>query len=168
MELFILIFTALLSLIALLLSVLALSGSWLVLLAALIAKLSVGAPAWGSIVIFTLLCIASEIFEALAGFIGVQKRGGSALAGVAALLGGLIGATMGTALLPVIGTLAGMIIGSFAAAFSTEWLRLRHHGKAAHIAWGTVISRLAVLFVKTGLTLGMSIWLFIELLHQSG
>lgn len=161
-----LILTVLLCLIGLLLSTLTFSGTWLVLTAALITKLSIGFPTIGTLVVFALLCIAAELFEALAGFLGVQKRGGSKLAGFAALIGGLVGAGIGTGIFPILGTLAGMILGSFGAAFLVEWNRLNHHGQAAHIAWGTVWARLAVLFLKTALTLGMSIWLLAELLNR--
>ncbi|MFA7256509.1 MAG: DUF456 domain-containing protein [Kiritimatiellales bacterium] len=164
MQLILIILTALLCLIGLLLSTLAFSGTWMVLLAALITKISIGFPNIGTLVIFAGLCIATEGFEALAGFLGVQKRGGSRLAGLAALIGGLVGTGIGTGIFPILGTFAGMILGSFGAAFLTEWLRLKHHGQAAHIAWGTIWARLAVLFLKTALTLGMSIWLLAGLL----
>jgi uncharacterized protein YqgC (DUF456 family) len=149
----------LLCLTGLLLSMLAFSGTWVVLLAALITKFAAGFPTIGTLVVFLLLCIAAELFEVWAGFIGIQKRGGSRLAGLAAVIGGLLGAAAGSAVFPIIGTFAGMILGSFAGAFLTEWQRLKHHGQAAHIARGTVWARLAVLFLKTALTLGMSVWL---------
>ncbi|MDD3275561.1 MAG: DUF456 domain-containing protein [Kiritimatiellales bacterium] len=155
--------TSLLCLTGLFLSMLTFSGTWMVLLAALITKFLIGFPSIGTLVVFAVLCIATEGFEALAGFLGVQKRGGSKLAGVAALIGGLVGATVGTGIFPILGTFAGMIIGSFGAAFLVEWNRLKRHGDAAHIAWGTVWARLAVLFLKTALTLGMSIWLLANL-----
>jgi uncharacterized protein len=151
--------TVLLCLSGLVLSTLTFSGTWMVFLAALITKFSIGFPTLGTLVVFAGLCIATELFEALAGFLGVQKRGGSKLAGLAALIGGLVGAVIGSGIFPIIGTVAGMILGSFGAAFLVEWNRLKHHGQAAHIAWGTVWARLAVLFLKTALTLGMSIWL---------
>ena len=106
---------------------------------------------------------ATEIVEAIAGWLGVQKRGGSKLAGFAALVGGLIGAVVGSGALPIIGTFLGMLAGSFALAFLVEWNRLKHHGQAATIAWGTVLSRLSILFIKTLLTLGMSVYLIIQL-----
>jgi uncharacterized protein YqgC (DUF456 family) len=165
MQTLILILTALLCLLGLLLSMLTFSGMWLVLLAALITMFSIGFPSLGTLVVFALLCLAAEGFEALAGFLGVQKRGGSKLAGFAALIGGLVGAGIGTGIFPILGTFAGMLIGSFGAAFLVEWNRLNHHGQAAHIAWGTVWARLAVLFLKTALTLGMSLWLLAGLLR---
>ena len=164
-ETLLLILTVLLCLTGLLLSSLAFSGTWMVLLAAIITKFAVGVPSIGTLVAFTLICIVVELLEVLAGFIGVQKRGGSKLAGIAALIGGVVGAGIGTGIFPILGTFAGLLLGSFGAAFLTEWLRLKHHGQAAHIAWGTVWARLAVLFLKTALTLGMSIWLLASLLH---
>lgn len=163
-ETLLLILAALLCLTGLLLSTLTFSGTWLVLAAAIISKLAVGVPNLGTFVVFILICIAAEVLEMLAGFIGVRKRGGSRLAGLAALIGGLAGAALGTAFSPVLGTIAGILLGSFASAFLVEWLRLRHHGTAAHIAWGAVWARLAVLFLKTALTLGMSLWLLAGLL----
>lgn len=163
-EVLLIILTVLLCLIGLLISTLTFSGTWLVLVAALITKLTIGIPTVGSLVVFALICIAVELIELLAGFLGVQKRGGSKLAGFAALIGGLVGAGVGTGIFPILGTFAGMLIGSFGAAFLVEWNRLKHHEQAAHIAWGTVWARLAVLFLKTTLTLGMSLWLLVGLI----
>lgn len=159
MEYLILTLTALLCLIGLILSSLGFSGTWMVLLAALVTKFTLGFPNIGTLVIFTLLCITVEAFEALAGFLGVQKRGGSKRAGLAAMIGGLIGAAAGSAVFPILGTLAGLLAGSFILAFLVEWNRLKHHGQAASIATGALLARLGVLFLKTALTLGMSIWL---------
>lgn len=158
--------TALLCGLALLLSALAFSGTWLVLLAALTTAFTLGFPNLGTLIVFTLLCIATEVLEALAGFLGVQKRGGSRLAGVAAIFGGLIGAVIGSGIFPIIGTLAGMLVGSFALAFLVELNRLNHHQQAAHIAWGTVWARLGIIFFKTLITLGMSFWLISAMLHS--
>lgn len=163
-EILLVILTALLCLIGLLLSTLAFSGTWMVLLAALVTKISIGFPNLGTLIVFVLLCIVTELLEALAGFLGVQKRGGSKRAGIAALIGGLVGAGIGTGFFPILGTFAGLLLGSFGAAFLAEWLQLKHHGQAAHIAWGTVWARLAVLFFKTTLTLSMSIWLLVGLI----
>lgn len=159
MQTLLIILTALLCLLGLMLSMLTFSGTWLVLLAALITRVSIGFPNIGTLIVFASICIGVEGFEALAGFLGVQKRGGSKLAGLAALIGGLVGAIIGSGIFPILGTFAGMLIGSFGAAFLVEWNRLKHHEQAAHIAWGTVWARLAVLFLKTALTLGMSLWL---------
>lgn len=165
-DLLLLVFTVLLCVAGLFLSALAFSGTWLVLLAALITFFASRAPSIETLVVFTLLCIATEIAEAFAGWLGVQKRGGSKLAGLAALAGGLIGAIVGSGIFPIIGTFLGMLGGSFVLAFLVEWNRLKHHKQAAHIAWGTVWARLGITFLKTLLTLSMGIWLIASMLSS--
>ncbi|HKL20450.1 MAG TPA: DUF456 domain-containing protein [Tichowtungia sp.] len=157
--------TALLCLTGILLSVLAFSGSWVVLTAALITFFAVDFPGPGTLIFFALLCIAAELAEALAGWAGVKKRGGSKFAGLAAVAGGLLGAVIGSGVFPIIGTFLGMLAGSFALAFLIEWNRLKHHGQAAHIAAGTVFARLSIMLLKTALTVAMSLWLLIGLLR---
>ncbi len=151
----------------LLLSSLGFSGTWLVLLAALLTTVFSGFPGPGTLAAFTAACILTEIIEMLAGYYGVTARGGSKAAGFAALAGGLIGAALGSALFPVAGTLFGMLAGSFAAAFAVEWRRLRHHGRAAGIASGAVIARLGVLLLKTFITLIMIIRLTVTAFHAT-
>lgn len=165
MTIIIFILTALLCGIGLILSSLTFSGTWVVLLAALITKLSIGFPTLGTLIAFALLCIATELLEALAGFWGVQKRGGSKRAGWAALLGGLLGAVIGSAVFPILGTLIGMLLGSFTLAFLIERRRLNHDAQAAHIARGAVWARLFVILFKTVLTAAMSLWLLAGLLR---
>ena len=164
-EILLFILTALLCGIGLILSSLAFSGTWMVLLAALITKLSIGVPTLGTLIVFALLCIATEVLEALAGFWGVQKRGGSKRAGWAALLGGLIGAMIGSAVLPILGTIIGMLLGSFALAYAAEALLAKKHVEAVHIARGAVWARLSIMLFKTVLTAAMSLWLLTGLLR---
>lgn len=152
--------------IGLLLSALTFSGTWLILLAALITYFSSGDPTLGTLITFLLLCILTEVLEALAGFWGVQKRGGSKRAGFSALVGGLLGTLIGSAILPILGTLIGMLLGSFALAYTTErFLLKKEEGNAAHIARGAVLARLSIMLFKTILTAAMSLWLLISLLH---
>ena len=158
-EIILFILAALLCCIGLILSSLAFSGTWMVLLAALITKLSSGVPTLGTLIVFALLCIATEALEALAGFWGVQKRGGSKRAGWAALLGGLLGAVIGSAVFPILGTVIGMLLGSFALAYAAEALLEKKHAEAAHIARGAVWARLGIMLLKTVLTAAMSLWL---------
>lgn len=163
-DILLIILTSLLCGTGILLSALAFSGTWLCLLAALITFFATGFPTLGTLITFTLLCIAAEAIEALAGWLGVQKKGGSKRAGLAAVGGGLIGTVLGSAILPIIGTFLGMLVGSFALAFLVESNRLKHHGQAAGIAMGAVFARLAVTLLKLTLTLIMSIWLLAGLI----
>ena len=143
----------------LLLSCLAMSGTWVVFIATLIATwLNWPAfPGWQTPAAFLLLCLLVEFLEFMAGKWGVEKRGGSSTAGWAALGGALLGSIIGSIIIPIplISSLIGMLIGSFAAAFAVENHRLKKAEHAAHIAFGTVLARLASMFIKVVATLIM-------------
>jgi uncharacterized protein YqgC (DUF456 family) len=146
---------------AMVLSCLCFSGTWVVLLAALLALLTKGEdsfPGWGTIIVFALLSISVEVIEQIASSWGVARRGGSRLAGFMAFAGGIAGMLIGTPI-PVVGSLIGMLVGSFGCVFLVETHRLKAHGQAASIAWGAVVARLLVVVLKVTNTMGMTLWL---------
>uniref|UniRef100_UPI0035621AB6 DUF456 family protein n=1 Tax=Pontiella sp. TaxID=2837462 RepID=UPI0035621AB6 len=120
--------SALLCVVAFMLSCLSLSGTWLVLATA-------GLLAWhrwpefpniGTLIVLLILCIGVEVAEAFAGAWGVQKRGGSKAAGWAAVGGGFLGMMLGGFLpVPILGNLIGMFAGSFGLAFLVEHNRIK-------------------------------------------
>ena len=145
-------------------SCLSLSGTWAVLLATgLIAWIRwADFPGIAMLVGFLLLCVGVEILEALAGMWGIQKRGGSKATGWAALGGGFLGMILGSFIpIPIIGTLLGMLLGSFAAAFWVEQAKIKKANHAAHIAFGAVLARLAIILLKVGVTFAMILLLLI-------
>jgi len=155
---------AALCLVGLFLSCLSISGTWLVVGATIIASFVSGAefPGLGTVLLFIYFAVLVEVAENVAGYWGVRKRGGSGLAGLAALAGGLLGALVGSVIpIPLVGTLLGMLAGSFGAVYAVERHRLSAHDSAAHIAWGAVLSRMLIVLLKVVVTLGLSIWLFI-------
>lgn len=156
---------ALLCFVGFVLSCLSLSGTWVVFGATLLVawKRWPDFPGIGTLIVFLLICISVEIIEAFAGAWGVQKRGGSKAAGWAALGGGLLGMLIGTAVIPVpvVGSLAGMISGSFVCAFLVEQTKMKQADHAAHVATGAVLARLGVIFLKVGMTLLMTLILAI-------
>lgn len=152
------------------LSVLSISGTWVVLGVAALLGVALGRPfpGVGTFVVFLLLCIAVEVVEALAAAWGVRARGGSRLAGTMAVVGGFIGLGMGAFVpVPIIAPLLGMLLGSFLGAFLLESSRQRRHDHAAHVAWGTVLARVAVILVKVAVTVGMVAYLAIGLMLSS-
>jgi uncharacterized protein YqgC (DUF456 family) len=157
----------LLCLCGLVLSALTFSGTWLVFAATVLAAWlrAPHFPGLATILIFLVLCVSIEIAEWLAGAWGVQRRGGSMLAGLAALVGGLIGLLLGT-LIPVfiLGPLLGMFAGSFGLAYLVERSRLKRHDAALHIATGAILARAAMLMVKVTATLGMIVILLLGML----
>jgi uncharacterized protein YqgC (DUF456 family) len=160
----------LLCMVAVLLSCLSISGTWVVLGAALIALFMRGEatfPGWFTLVIFLILSIAIEVTEAVASSWGVTRRGGSKLAGAAALVGGLVGLFVGALIpIPLAGPIIGMLALSFCAAFMVEQRRLKHTEHAARIAWGAVLARVWVIFLKVVVTLGMAAVLLLGMLFS--
>jgi uncharacterized protein YqgC (DUF456 family) len=153
-----------LCLLGFILSCLSLSGTWLVFLAAGIVSWFNWPefPGLVTLAVFLLLCIGTEVLEALAGAWGVQKRGGSKAAGFAALFGGFLGMLLGGFIpVPVIGNLIGMLAGSFGLAFLVEHGKMKKTDHAAHVATGAVLARISVIFLKVGITIGMSLALAI-------
>ncbi len=151
---------ALLCFLGFILSCLSLSGTWVVFGATVLVawKRWPEFPGIPTLIIFLLLCIGVEVIEAFAGAWGVQKRGGSKAAGWAALAGGFLGMILGGFIpVPIVGNLLGMLIGSFGLAFWVEHARLKKADHAAHVATGAVLARLAVIFLKVGITLLLSI-----------
>lgn len=158
---------ALLCLAGIFISLLSFTGAWLVCLAAGLCLWvrPDDTPGWWTVAAFLAISALLEAFDFFAGHLGVTRRGGSAAAGWAALAGGLLGMLAGSILpLPLIGSLFGMMGGSFAFAFWVERRRLEHGGEAARIARGAVYARLAVMFLKTVAALGMSAYLWYSLL----
>ncbi len=145
-------------------SVFSLSGTWLVVAAAVLTRLAVGAPGWLEVGLFILVAGVVEIFDSLAGAWGVRRRGGSAFTGLAAIGGGIAGMVIGSlGPFPVVGTLLGMLTGGFVAAYVVEWLRHGMNARALHVARGVLVGRLMVLVMKTGASLGMTILLVLGL-----
>lgn len=153
----------------LLLSCLSISGTWLVAAAAVLAALIRSDPFPGiwTIVIFLLISALVEVAEAVAGAWGVRNRGGSRVAGLAAVVGGLLGLALGSVIpVPLVGGLVGMLVGSFALVFAVERHRLQQLGRAANIAWGAVVARLLVVLVKVTATLGMAAYLLLGMIFS--
>ena len=146
----------------LLLAVFSISGTWLVGLAALLAAALTGPdqfPAWPVLLGMFSVCAAVDIIEWFAASWGVRRRGGSAAAGWMALLGSLGGAILGGMVVPVLGSLVGMMAGSFALVYWIEMRRLKQSDHAAHIATGAVLASMSVLLLKVVATAALILWL---------
>jgi uncharacterized protein YqgC (DUF456 family) len=158
---------ALLCLGGLILAVFSISGTWLVLGAAIGAALLTGPgefPGWPALLAFGAVCAAVDIIEWFAAAWGVRRRGGSAAAGWMALLGSLAGAILGGMIVPVLGSLVGMLLGSFALVYLAERRRLQRADQAAHVARGAVLAGISVLLLKILATAALVLWLAAGLL----
>jgi uncharacterized protein YqgC (DUF456 family) len=158
---------ALLCLGGLILAVFSISGTWLVLGAAIGAALLTGPgefPGWPALLAFGAVCAAVDIIEWFAAAWGVRRRGGSAAAGWMALLGSLAGAILGGMIVPVLGSLVGMLLGSFALVYLPDRRRLQRADQAAHVARGAVLAGISGLLLKILATAALVLWLAAGLL----
>ena len=95
-----------------------LPGNWLIVLAAAIYMLLVPqdlriALGWIPLAAIILLAILGEIFELIAGALGVAKAGGSRRSSILALIGSMLGAMLGLVIgvpIPLIGSLVAAVI----------------------------------------------------------
>ena len=71
------------------------------------------------------------------------------------MAGGLMGMLLGSAVFPPIGSLLGMMAGSFGLAYLVERNRLQASAPAVHIATGAVLACVAMLMLKVAVALGM-------------
>ncbi|MEM7391654.1 MAG: DUF456 domain-containing protein, partial [Verrucomicrobiota bacterium] len=162
----------LLCIVGVLLSCLSISGTWLVVVAGVIALFLGGResfPGWVDVILFAAVSGLVELMESLAGVWGIKKRGGSNWAGFGAFIGGIAGLILGSSILPIIGSLIGMMVGSFVAAYAIEHLRMKKTDEeAARIAMGAVVARLIVVLIKVFATMGLSAWLLQKLVPSAG
>ena len=161
---------ALLCIAGVILSCLSLSGTWLVAAATALTVLVTDSPfpnLW-TVIVFVVLSAFVEIAEIVAVAWGVKRRGGSKLAGVMAVVGGMLGLVLGTIIpVPILGSLIGMLAGSFGLVFVVERHRLKRTGEAAGIAWGAVLGRVFMIALKVCVTMGMTVYLFVGMAVQS-
>lgn len=158
---------ALLCLGGLILAVFSISGTWLVLGAAIGAAFLTGPgefPGWAALLAFGAVCAAVDVVEWFAASWGVRRRGGSTAAGWFALLGSLGGAILGGMVVPVLGSLVGMLLGSFTLVYLAERRRLQRADRAAHVARGAVLAGISVLLLKVVATAALVLWLAAGLL----
>lgn len=151
-----------LCIVAVILSCLSLSGTWLVAAAAILSYFLPGDQfaGWVCVGLFLILSAVVEVLESVAASLGVAKRGGSKLAGVMAFTGGIAGAILGSFIpVPLLGSLIGMFVLSFILVYAVEYKRLKKHGHAADIATGTVIARVIVILLKVTMTMAMILYL---------
>ncbi|MDA3800362.1 MAG: DUF456 domain-containing protein [Kiritimatiellae bacterium] len=152
-------------LIAVFLSMMTISGTWIVVGVGLLFKLAHVSiePSWTTLIILVALAGLVEVCEGLAGYFGVVKRGGSKLAGIAASITSFIGGILGTILIPIyiVGSLIGLFVGGFLGAYAVEYSRLKHNNKALNIATGTIVARVFIMVLKVVVTLAMILLLII-------
>ena len=150
----------LMALVGVALSIVQLPGAWLTIAATAVFDWHFGwhRVGWQWLVGFVALATLGEIIEFAASAVMVQRTGASRRAQVGALVGGLTGMVLFTGLvpIPVIGTIAGGMIGCFGGALIGEISIHNDVGKGTRAGIGATIGRLAGLLVKTSISLAIA------------
>lgn len=145
-------------LIALGLDLVGLFGNWIILGAMgavwfFYGFVPFGWVGWGTMI---ALAVLGEILETWFAGYGAARFGGSKGSMVAALVGCIGGAILGSPIFPILGTLIGAIVGAFAAAALYEIIQ--HQRSIKQAAWtgvGAALGKVGGLFAKLFCGLGM-------------
>ncbi len=142
-------------------NILTLPGLWLMVAATAIYAWVTGGQyvSWTGLIVLTVIAVIAEIVEFVAGGAGAAKAGGSKRAFVGSIVGGIIGAIFLTGLvpIPVVGTIIGIVLGTFFGAWATEAMVKRDMGQGLRVGWGAALGRLIGIFTK--LAFGIVIFL---------
>ena len=139
-------------LVGLTLDLVGLFGNWIILLAVGLAAWATGFEHFGvwTLLALLVLAVAGEVLETLAAGAGAARFGGGRGAIVAALVGCIAGAIIGTPFLLIIGTVVGACIGAFAAATLYEFIvSEKSPDDALRVGFGAALGKVAGLFAKT-------------------
>ncbi len=148
----------------LVLVLLRLPGIWLMVLStALVAwwRWDEGMFSVWTLIAVLILAFISEVLEFAAGAAGTRKAGGSRWGAAVSIVGGIAGAIIGTALIPVpvLGSLIGAIGGAALGAWGTELVIGRRMHEAVKSGAGAGAGTLAGALIK--LAFGILIWVII-------
>ena len=148
----------------LVLVLLRLPGVWLMVLStALVAwwRWDDGMFSVWTLIAILILAAISEVLEFVAGAAGTRKAGGSRWGAAVSIFGGIAGAIIGTALIPVpvLGSLIGAIAGAALGAWGTELLVGRKMHEAVKSGAGAGAGTLAGVLIK--IAFGVLVWVII-------
>jgi len=146
--------------------ILGLPGLWVIVGAsAVFAWVTHGAAIpWVAVIVYALLCVGAEIFEAVVGAWGTKKYGGSRWAMAGAIFGGIAGAILLGGIFPVIGGIVGAFGGAFGGAFALEYAVNKDFRQAKSSGKGAFLGRLAAVVAKASLAVSMMITSFVLLI----
>ncbi len=111
---------------------------------------------YGWILVFFFVAAAAEVFEYLSGLIGTRRLGGSRSAMKGALIGGMTGALLLSAVIPVWGFLVGVFPGTFIGAFIGEYNKGKDFYRSSKAGMGALAGRVVASSLKVFVILFMA------------
>jgi uncharacterized protein YqgC (DUF456 family) len=173
----IIVFVCILAAVGWALSLIGISGTWLILVGAVGLDVAHDGS-WNFIattIIFVVLCAVAEGVEFLAGLLGAKAFGGSKSSQIGAFVGTIAGAIIGSFFMMIVGTILGALIGGFLGAMVGE---LRHQYKeydghdmklgakaGAKAGVGAMLAKTVAIGVKATLAtmlVAWFIWIFVH------
>jgi uncharacterized protein YqgC (DUF456 family) len=151
--------------IALIMVLIGLPGTFLAWLSFLIMGLAGGLREIGiyDLGLLLLAVLAAEFVEFLSGIAGAKRFGSSRSGILGAFAGGFLFALLFTALLPLIGTFAGMLFGTFFGAFAGDYFERHDLHEAFLSAVGAVLGKVFSVILKVAVVLGSAAYVFMEM-----
>lgn len=124
-------------------------GTTIILAAAIVHRLMLGADksiGWSTIIILTLLTLASYALDILAGYFGAKYFGATKWGTFGAVLGALIGLFFG---------LIGLFIGPVIGAIAGEVIAGKRMIDAGRAGWGSLLGNVGAMLAKLIIGLAM-------------
>lgn len=145
----------------LILTFLGLLGNWVLVVIALVIRLSGhGDLSWTWLAVILGLAIVGELVEALLGAVVVARKGGTRWGVGGAILGGFVGAIAGGAVMPLVGSVVFAFVGAFVGAAVGEFIRYRQVESAMRIGFWSFVGRSLATAAKMAMGLAI-IWIMI-------
>ncbi len=120
---------------------------------------------WQGLAMLLGVAVVAEAVDTFASLVVAKRAGASRRASIGALLGGFGGMFFLSLPAPVVGTIAGGLIGCFAGALVGEWTVRSDLSAGARVGLFATCGRLAGLLLKTaaafamaGALIGLAIW----------
>lgn len=141
---------ALLLILASLFVYLGLGGSFIVLgLAVIYAAVTGFHPlTWQWLIVLLGLALLGELLEFVIGTFYVARKGATRSGVAAAFVGGLLGAFLGNAVLPVLGAVLGSFLGAFAGAVLGEYRRNQKMEPSLRVGGYAFLGRIMAMVIK--------------------
>jgi len=145
-----------------------LPGTFMILGAAVLYGFLTGfAKITGSMLLLMLLfTIIGEVAEYIFGVIGAKRYGSSTKGIVFSIVGGFFGAILGAPLFFGLGAIIGALCGAFIGAVLVELYTygLEEWKQALRSGWGNFLGRMAGMFFKIGIAIGMIVWIAVTVI----
>lgn len=138
---------------------LALPGTLIILVAALLFGWATGFATLGWPTLGALLAVAAaaEAAEWITGALGARRYGGSRSAAWLAILGGFVGGLLGAPFGLGLGAIPGALVGAFLGAFAGELPRARDWAQARRVGWGALVGRAWGIAIKGAAAVAMAL-----------